>query len=384
MPELHEVETRENKGRDTIDRYRLQFIAAAYASLEILKGQEVDRVFCDYHDDFVVRVRRNDSYVYRFFQVKTKDKRNHLWSLPESFGIKKKTKSLTPDDLKQIKDSFFGKLLLHAINFKSKCDESSLLTNVQFEDTVEKLIESLQNGSENLTAELLIQHFRTIFSLPNITEETSKTHLGKLRILPGKTYLSPNSEEFASVARDSIYKYSEIDLTQLEIAEIAQSLIALAHNKSFKKILFEVSEKELDEKAGIGLGDLLGVLSISNTAYSTLLNGGDEKALKSASIIARRLRKAGAAENMIEYCSKQKVEWDIWIRNQRHSIDELQFNLLQQDITQLANKWNGADWDWLNSQLEELCAKKQKLSSNINTGLLMGGLFAALIKGNLL
>lgn len=382
MPELHEVETRENKGRDTIDRYRLQFIAAAYASLEILKGQEVDRVFCDYHDDFVVRSRKNDCYIYRFFQVKTKEKLNKPWSCLESFGLKKKYKTHTENDLEEIKNSFFGKLLLHAINFDSKCNESTLLTNIHFEDRVEDLIEALKNGTENPDAKFLIQHFPTIFALPNITEEATKTYLGKLRILPGNTYISPNSEEFASIARNTIYKYSEIDLTQLEITEIAQSLIALAFTKSFKKILLGVSELELDEKAGIGLDELLAILSISNTAYSTLLNGGDEKALKSASIIARRLRKAGAADNMIEYCSKQKVEWDIWLRNQRHSIDELQFNLLQQDITQLANKWNGADWDGLDSQLQELCTKKQKQIPSINTGLLMGGVFAALIRGD--
>lgn len=55
MDTIHEKPLRETAGRNTISRFRMQFQAAAYAALEILSGKEVDRVYCDYHDDFVVR-----------------------------------------------------------------------------------------------------------------------------------------------------------------------------------------------------------------------------------------------------------------------------------------------------------------------------------------
>ena len=46
----------EDVGRDTISRFDMQFqAAAAYAALEILDGNGIDCVYCDYHDDFVVR-----------------------------------------------------------------------------------------------------------------------------------------------------------------------------------------------------------------------------------------------------------------------------------------------------------------------------------------
>jgi hypothetical protein len=146
--------------------------------------------------------------------------------------------------------------------------------------------------------------------------------------------------------------------------------------------MHDVSESELDEQAGIGIDDLLAVLSISKVAYMTLLKSGDEKALKSASIIQRRLREAGAEENMIEYCTRQKVAWDVWIRDKRHSADELEFNLLQQNVAQLAKSWNGSNWDWLKSELALLIIKLKKtpLGDSVNQDLLFGGVFATLIR----
>jgi hypothetical protein len=44
---FHEKPPREVVGRNTLTRFRMQFQAAAYAALEILKGKEVDRVYCD-------------------------------------------------------------------------------------------------------------------------------------------------------------------------------------------------------------------------------------------------------------------------------------------------------------------------------------------------
>src|SRR5690606_18737475 len=53
MDIIHEKEPRETVGRNTVARFRMQFQPAAYAALEILSGKEIDRVYCDYHDDFV-------------------------------------------------------------------------------------------------------------------------------------------------------------------------------------------------------------------------------------------------------------------------------------------------------------------------------------------
>ena len=83
---------RETSGRDTIARYQAQFRAAAYECLSILTRKTIDRVYCDYHDDYVSREPNGDKRLYHFFQVKTKGKRNHQWNRLDLFGIPKKKK----------------------------------------------------------------------------------------------------------------------------------------------------------------------------------------------------------------------------------------------------------------------------------------------------
>ncbi|MFP3758606.1 dsDNA nuclease domain-containing protein, partial [Cupriavidus sp. SIMBA_020] len=72
MDVIHDKKPRETVGRTTVARFRMQFQGAAYAALEILSGKEIDRVYCDYHDDFVVRRTVAGVVDYHFSQVKTK------------------------------------------------------------------------------------------------------------------------------------------------------------------------------------------------------------------------------------------------------------------------------------------------------------------------
>lgn len=163
---LHEVSPREGAGRETISRFQAQFRAAGYASLEILEGKNIDRVYCDYHDDFVVRHKNGSQYSYHFFQVKTKSKRNYQWSLLEIFGIKKKGQSADRSALDRIRDSFAGKLLIHTINFGESCLRVTLLTNVQFSDDVESMIEDLNKSTiSNPKLQFLIEHLCAVFEV---------------------------------------------------------------------------------------------------------------------------------------------------------------------------------------------------------------------------
>src|SRR5690349_9182145 len=85
--QLHEVKPRELVGRDVIARFRAQFRGAALACLRILEGKALDRVYCDYQDDFVTRESFQDGPIYCFFQVKTKEAKKHQWSRLELFGL---------------------------------------------------------------------------------------------------------------------------------------------------------------------------------------------------------------------------------------------------------------------------------------------------------
>jgi len=94
---------REQKGRDTFSRYKAQVRSAAMASLSILEGKEIDRVYCDLHDDFVIRKKDDQGFSYIFYQVKTKGKQNHNWALNELFGLKSKLKDQSKQETSKIK-----------------------------------------------------------------------------------------------------------------------------------------------------------------------------------------------------------------------------------------------------------------------------------------
>lgn len=389
MVKLHEVKPRECVGRDTLGRYRLQLVAAAYASLKILDGKEIDRVFCDFHDDFVVRYKEDGKHTYHFFQVKTKEKRKLHWSLNQTFGLVKKTyKDPTSEDLKKIRSSYFGKLLEHTLVFGQSCREATLLTNSFFDDDVEDLIKELkQQAVGNVHAKFLADKFNDIFnSSTSLDLQSVKSNLAKLSIEPDVNYVDPLNSDFTVVAREAIYKYSEIDLSHEEADEIAKNFVEVMTNKSLNKIMGEVTESELDDLAGVGLDDILKVLSISKSAYKALLDCGDPKALRSASIIQRRLSKAGASADMIEFCTELKVKWDLWVRDVRHNASLLDLKLLQEDLLWASTHWNGTDWDWLDLQIESLLQKykSKSVGSSVTKELLTGGVFAMLVRSGAL
>lgn len=97
--DFYSTKPREQVGRDTFLRYRAQIRAAALAALEILEGGEVDRVFCDYHDDFVIGKKVSGKQQYEFFQVKTRAKTSKNWTLNEVFGLKTRKMRATPQKM---------------------------------------------------------------------------------------------------------------------------------------------------------------------------------------------------------------------------------------------------------------------------------------------
>ena len=44
---------------------------------------------------------------------------------------------------------------------------------------------------------------------------------------------------------------------------------------------------------------------------------------------------------MIEYCSKWKVQWDVWRRDKRHTIPEYDLNKLLERLNTVQNDWSG-------------------------------------------
>src|SRR5690606_21684453 len=125
-------------------------------------------------------------------------------------------------------------------------------------------------------------------------------------------------------------------------------------------------------------------LSISKGAYQELLAGGDSSAIKSASIIQRKLSQAGAGEAMIEYCSKCKVQWDVWLRDKRHTLPEFDLNFLLEELNSIKNalasgKIALADMQGLINQALAKIADRG-LAATLNADLLLGGVLSQLVR----
>lgn len=295
---LHEVEPREVAGREAIARFAAQFRAAAYMSLAILENGEIDCVFCDFHDDYVVRRKSNQATLYDFYQVKTKGKLNYQWTQPDVYNIPRRG----APDLQEIGDSFAGKLLIHTVRFGESCRSVVLQTNIQFHDHACEISDALRTGKhDHKYAKPFFEKFREIFPEGNGFDDSEvRVCLGKFRLEPGSPIADPSGDNFLALAKDAVYRFSEVELSYQEFIEIAEKLLALVQRKSLKKI-GEVDAESLVDAAGVTIYDLLDILAISRAGYESLVNGGDLTALRTASILHRKLKGAGASEEMIDY-----------------------------------------------------------------------------------
>lgn len=385
MTTVHDVLPREVAGRLMISRVQMQFQAAAFACLEILIGRDVDRVYCDYHDDYVVRRANGSSVSYDFYQVKTKGKRNHQWTASEVFSIKKRGQQVNLESLAAVRDSFAGKLLIHSITFGSNCRSVTLQTNVQFDDDVEQIANEFAKGiPTQAVAVFLLTQFAQIFrEASSYSQANVLDVLRKFCLAPGAIHIGEDIASFTSAARDAIHRYSEIDLNRQEMDEIASGLVQLVQQKSFAKVLTTMTPAELDNVAGVGIDDLLGILSISKEAYRALLAGADPSALKNASIIQRILKNAGASERMTEYWSQLKVRWDVWLRGARHTYLGFDLNFLLERIDEVQSEWlrGGGAVATLQTNIEKL--RDEPLVQRFPTldrELILGGVVAALVR----
>lgn len=353
---LGSIKPREQVGRDTFSRYRAQVRSAAISALEILEGK-VDRVYCDVHDDFVVRYKLDSGYKYSFYQVKTHDKSNFRWTLNDLFGIT--TTGVKAVDVKKIKDSFGGKMILHTANFPDCCVEVVFQTNITVNDTAEKFIQDIESGSfSGKYPKILFDKFHEVVgdSEGVLSPEGIKECLSKFKIQQDVQYIKNKNHRFESYAIDSIYKYSEIELSRIEQEIILLKLVDVVSEKS-SGIIDDYSEETIESEAAISIDDLLNVLSISRSAYDHLKESGDEKAIKNVSTIQRSLKGSGADSEQLMYCTECKVKWDIWWRDNRHLLPGHKLFAITErvnDVLRSVVKVNTVDFSVMIERLEAL------------------------------
>lgn len=101
-------------------------------------------------------------------------------------------------------------------------------------------------------------------------------------------------------------------------------------------------ESSINSKASVDINDLLDLLSISREAYHSLIQGGDARAIKSASVIQRTMFASGASNEEIEYSSRCKTEWDVWLRDNRNKLSDFDLLSIASKVdTLLADTLNG-------------------------------------------
>lgn len=359
------------------------------AALSILEGKKIDRVYCDLHDDFVVRKKAAVGFSYIFYQVKTKGKQNHNWTLGEVFGLKSSIKKQDKQNIDDIKNSFVGKLLLHTVVFDACCDSVVFQTNVHNSDDVEELVKDIESGAfANKFAKVLTDRFNELFA-HEITKELTlaeiKERLAKLKFETDVQHLKDGDHNFEPLARTQIYKFSEVDLEYEETREILMKLLVLVENKS-SGIIKTLTKESIEVFAGISIDDLLSILSISKDAYTSLIEGGDSKAIKSASIIQRTLLSSGAGGEQVTYCSRCKIEWDKWLRTNRHILSELDINTITSQISVLlknAKQGDSINFSTLRQPIKSLIneLETQKVLFDLNENLILGGIFSELVRG---
>jgi len=386
---LDTKKAREQNGRDSFSRYRAQVRSAAVASLSILEGANVDRVYCDLHDDFVIRKKDGDGFSYIFYQVKTKGKQNHNWTINEVFGLNTRIKDQTKQSVESIKESFVGKLLLHTVVFDEFCNSVIFQTNVNNSDEVDDLLADIQSGVfANKFSKVILERFTECFGGDSITysPEEAKSKLSKLSFESDVSFLKDGDNYFELIVKEKIFEFSEIDLERAEFREILLRLLDLVERKS-SGVIKTWDADSIESCAGISIDDLLTILSISKDAYYSLLKGGDSSAIKSASMIQRALKAGGADTSMVMYCSKCKTDWDLWFRNARHVIQELDLLTISERVgATLKNTVDLQGFLALNNlrmPVKNLLAEleEQGLRFDLTEDLLLGGVFSAFVRG---
>ncbi|MDD2050260.1 dsDNA nuclease domain-containing protein [Pseudomonas putida] len=386
---LESRRAREQSGRDSFSRYRAQVRSAAVATLSILEGLDVDRVYCDLHDDFVIRKNDGSGLTYIFYQVKTKGKQNHNWSINELFGLKSKLKDQSKQCSKSIKESFIGKLLLHTVVFDQFCNSVVFQSNIHNSDEVIDLMDDIESGSfSNKFTAVLIDRFNECFGegAEKYTLEQIKERLSKLCFQSDVSYLKEGDSFFDLVVKEKIYQFSEIELERAEFREILLRLLDLVERKS-SGVIKTWDAESIETFAGISIDDLLSILSISKDAYLALLNGGDPNAVRSASMIQRSLKAGGADISAVMYCSRCKIDWDLWFRNARHIVPELELLSISERIGSTLWKSVGPQGmlavSTLRQPIRDLLIELEShgLKFDLTEDLILGGIFSALVKG---
>ncbi|EIE1221528.1 hypothetical protein LCX91_003209 [Vibrio parahaemolyticus] len=272
--------------------------------------------------------------------------------------------------------------------FDDNCNSVIFQTNINNHDHIESVIKDISSGEfTNKHTKVLIDNFNECISKgKSYSEDEIKKRLTKLKFETDVQYLKSKNNNFDAIVRDKIYRYSEVDLDYFDTQEIIMKLLELVSRKSSGKI-DEYTLENIENQAGIAIDDLLSILSISKEAYESLKNGGDPKAIKNVSIIQRSLQAVGVENETIKYCSKCKLDWDEWYRNNRHTLFGLDLITITDKIKYILQenlKLNGGyvNLRGLSKPIKDVLKdlEDEDILFGLNGDLILGAIFSEIVR----
>lgn len=320
--ELYEVEPREQAGGPTDERFEFQFHQAAAESLEVLDDQQVECIYFEFHDDYVIETAASNHY--RFYQVKCRGAQRGMWTIAEFFGerLKKGSKvgaagGATPQ---RVNDCIFVKMFDHIEKFGDRCEEFVFVSDNGVNADFETLLDDVRKATGSIArAEKLYAAISV--SSPSVTKEHFYHFLRSLRIKQAMGTLG-RLDECKAILGLRILEMSEVDLSASEQQSIGRNLVDAIRSRSHLVIQLPRSKAQIRKQKGFMLNDMLRLLSLSPSGYRELRANGRQAVLE-LSRLHRLLKRSDAPESIIPMMCRLKARWDAWWVAERHNLDGL-------------------------------------------------------------
>ena len=350
---LASVAPREQVGAKTGDLYEFQYGEAALACLELLASGTDACVYCEWHDDYVIE-RGRSVPTYEFFQVKSRSTKQGPWPMSEILGVvgrrprtaqtsgpnsaeaatrKAKARSKAAASLKPAAaPGIAERLLEHQRTFPGACAAFAIVsTHEATDDAFLALIEGaaavrhrpgagpalLPRDAQALLSEIVSAYQQRD---PTVTPQDVWELIARLRIQraagrPGEV------DVVIGLMVQRIYDLSEVDLHTSEQRRVAKQLIDRVRAKSHCTVdpTAIPGEAEVRASKAIDIDEVLSLLALSPAGYRELRRGGKAD-VRAYSRLHRLCRENGMDQQMIALACKLRVQWDVWLSENRDSL----------------------------------------------------------------
>ena len=272
MGKVLETKPREQSGGDSYNRFEYQVHNIAYRIVGLIENEGDEIIFCEFHDDFA-QVDSEESEIYDFYQVKTRDDGNE-WTIS---GLTERRKKPS----KEYKSTFLGRMFNNYLLFGNECRHCYFLSNEEFCEEIREWNACAQDSKrlKDTNPDL----YETIKSriLPEFNgkalqnfNETFEDFINKSMILKSDLLLDGYEDKVKLAFLDKFAPYS-IPINALNV--VYSSILDDVRKKSKTKIQSPISKTSLIQRKGIRIKQVRSCvrnhLSIqgANSAFSVYL-----------------------------------------------------------------------------------------------------------------